>query len=46
MVLSEIIRRVKSISGIRDTRVISPSQNPVLAENELPRTDSSQIVVV
>ena len=44
VVLSEIIRRVKSIVGMRDVRIISPVSNPVLGENELPRTTAANVL--
>lgn len=46
IVLSEIIRRVKSITGILDVKIITPSSNVVILQGQLPRTDSDKITVV
>lgn len=44
--LSELVRRIKSITGILDVTILSPVTNPVLFEYEIPSTDSSLIGVV
>lgn len=44
--LTEIIRRVKSIAGIKDLAIISPPSNVVILDGQLPNTDTPLITVV
>lgn len=46
IILSEIIKRVKSIVGIYDVRVLSPTDNLVILDGYLPKTDTGLITVV
>lgn len=45
MILAEIINRVMDISGVKDARIISPTSNSVVQDNELARIDLVDITV-
>lgn len=46
IILSEIIKRVKLIDGISDVKVNSPTSNPSVLYNQIPKTDTNSITVV
>lgn len=45
VILAEIVRRIKAISGLYDVEIISPTDNIPIADTEIARIDDNQIIV-
>jgi uncharacterized phage protein gp47/JayE len=45
VILAEIIDRVMDVNGIIDMRILSPTSNIIIQENELARTSDSLITI-
>jgi hypothetical protein len=46
VILAEIIRRVKGLANVRDTKMVSPTTNVTIAAGQLARITDAQVVVV
>lgn len=45
VVLSELIRRVKSVAGIYDVTVVTPTNNVIMLDDQMARTTTNNITV-
>lgn len=45
VILSEIVAAILQVTGITDVKIVAPTQNVVIIDNELPRTTDALIVL-
>ena len=46
VLISQIIRLVKGLAGVRDCKVISPTANIVVSDGQIARMNASDVIVV